>query len=77
MQERIRADVRARPWEVYFFEEGGWVLLESFETEHDAVAYRDGLCERGGLPADYYALIGPDDTIMPLEPVSVRPGIRP
>jgi len=72
MQERINSGPRALPWEVYFFEEGVWVLLESFETEHDAVAYRDGLCERSGLPADYYALKGENDSAMPLEPASVR-----
>ena len=72
MQERINADVRARPWEVYFFEDGGWVLLDSFEAEHDAIAYRDALHARSKLPRDYYALIGPDDSAMPLEPASVR-----
>lgn len=72
MQERMNGDLRAMPWEVYFFEDGGWVLLESFAAEHDAVAYRDALCDGSGLPDDYYALIGPHDSVMPLEPGSVR-----
>lgn len=72
MQEKLNADVRALPWEVYFFEDGGWVLLESFQAEQEAVAYRDGLCEQSDLPRDYFALIGPDDLAMPLEPGSVR-----
>jgi hypothetical protein len=72
MQERMNAGVHALPWEVYFFEDGGWVLLESFDAKHDAVAYRDTLCERSKLPPDYYALIGPDDKTMPLAPASAR-----
>lgn len=72
MQERLNADVRALPWEVYFFEDGGWVLLEAFEAEQDAVAYRDGLGERSGLPAGYYALIGPEDEVMPAGPGAVQ-----
>jgi hypothetical protein len=72
MQERINSGSRSLPWEVYFFEEGAWALLESFETEHEAAAYRDALCERSQLPVDYYALMGPNDSVMPLEPVSVR-----
>lgn len=72
MQERINADVRALPWELYFFEDGGWVLLDSFETEQEAIACRDALHARSKLPRDHYALIGPDDVIMPLEPASVR-----
>jgi hypothetical protein len=72
MQERMNADLRALPWEVYFFEDGGWVLLESFEAEHDAVAYRDALRDRSEFPDDYYTLIGPNDSVMPLEPPSVR-----
>src|SRR5688500_17034690 len=72
MQERLHADLRALPWEVYFFEDGGWVLLESFGAEHDAVAYRDALCEPSELSGDYYALIGPNDSVMPLGPASFR-----
>jgi hypothetical protein len=72
MQERINSGLCPLPWEVYFFEEGAWVLLDSFETEHDAVVYRNGLCERSGLPEDYYALMGPNDSVMPLEPASAR-----
>jgi hypothetical protein len=73
MQERINADLSALPWKVWFFEDGGWVPLESFEAEHAAVAYRDALCERNGFPQDYYAVIGPNDSVMPLEPASFRP----
>jgi len=72
MQERLNADLRALPWEVYFFEDGGWVLLESFYAEHDAVAYREGLCGSSGFSPDYYALIGPNDSVMPLEPAPIR-----
>jgi hypothetical protein len=72
MRERIISGPRALPWEIYFFEDGVWVLLESFESEHDAAAYRDGLCERSGLPGDYYAFMGENDSVMPLEPASFR-----
>lgn len=72
MQERLNADLRALPWEVYFFEDGGWVLLESFYAERDAVAYREGLCSSSGFPPDYYALIAPNDSVMPLEPAPIR-----
>lgn len=72
MQERLNSDLRTLPWEVYLFEDGGWVLLESFEAEQDAVAHRDALCERSGFPHDYYAVVGPEDSVMPLEPASFR-----
>jgi hypothetical protein len=72
MQEKLDTDSRASPWEVYFYEEGGWVLLEAFGSENDARVFLGETLGRSGLPEDYYALVGPEDKVMPLAPASAR-----
>lgn len=70
MQEQRNADSRATPWELYFFEEGGWVLLNSFESEGDARETLSALLDRSEVTPDYFALIGPEDKVMPPAPAS-------
>lgn len=72
MQEKLNNELRAFPWEVYFFEEGVWSPLQAFDSEHEARHYYDALVGESNLPRDFYALIGPDDKVMPLEPASYR-----
>lgn len=70
MQEKRDTDSRATPWTLYFFEEGGWVLIESFGSEEEARASTDALRARSEVPPDYFALVGPEDKVMPLAPTS-------
>lgn len=72
MQEKRNADSRATPWELYFFEEGVWVLIDSFGSENDARESLAALGARSTVPQDYYALVGPEDKVMPLPPRSAE-----
>lgn len=70
MQEKLSADSRASPWELYFFEEGGWILIGSFGSENEARESLHAHLGRSEVPQDYFALIGPEDKVMPLAPAT-------
>jgi hypothetical protein len=72
MQEKLNDELRVFPWEVYFFEEGAWSRLQAFDNEDDARLYYNDVTSKSTLPKDFYALIGPGDKVMPMEPASYR-----
>jgi hypothetical protein len=72
MQEKLGDEGRNFEWEIFFFENGGWSSLEGFENEKDAREYFEAVVKTSSLPRDFYAIIGPHDTVMPEAPASCK-----